>query len=147
MLLASKDIIAHTKVWQRRHGGNLYNMYPISLSSQKGFQEKMDQIPLYCKKAAELHKIASGLSHIHAGEVPQCNMMHWEFAGDVDQVEKAALEVAKEHKILILNKLWVRDFNPTPVTEISVGESLLNADMNQVIAALDLFNSKLASVS
>ena len=43
MLLGSKDFIQKAKIWLRRHGGNLYQLYPLAIPAKMNFEKRIEK--------------------------------------------------------------------------------------------------------
>jgi hypothetical protein len=40
-------VIAESRTWQRRHGGNLIHLYPFVLFAQRGLRERLERMEAY----------------------------------------------------------------------------------------------------
>lgn len=144
VLAGPADVIKQASVWQRRHGGNLFNLYPIALSAARGLAVRLEKFPLYLAKARDIAKIIEGLSHIAATPVvPQANMMHLSFTGSVEDVEEALLQNSIETGVYVGNRLWHRSFSPVPVLELYVGDGALDLSAEELALTLSALNSKI----
>jgi threonine aldolase len=132
MLLGPADFIAESKVWQRRHGGNLFSLAPNAIAAKIGLDRELPRIPEYCAKAAEVAAALKGLPGLRVvPEAPPTNMMHFHFQGDLDAIEDAFWQVARDSGTFLLGKIFPTD-NPTvgkaehsitaPGLEIETGE-------------------------
>ena len=54
ILAGPADVIAESRIWQRRHGGNLIHLYPYVLAAQKGLRERLGRMEAYHTKAKEI---------------------------------------------------------------------------------------------
>lgn len=145
MLLGSPDFIAEARVWQRRHGGNLYNLYPYVVAGEQGFDRYRPLMDSYVDRAKEIAALINRLSCIHVTpKMPPTNMMHLTFDLPQADVEAAALEVSADTGLWILGGLWSRPFErETPVFELAVGEATMKAGIDLVTRALIQFNDRL----
>ncbi len=113
-------------MWQRRHGGNLVQMYPFVLSAQHGLDTRLDRIPQYCAKASEIAEILRAFPQIEImPNPPQTNMLHIFIRGEKDRLEEAAAQIAREQKIWLF-----RYFAPSQIpgyckVEFTVGDATL----------------------
>lgn len=133
VLAGLADVIAEARVWQRRHGGNLVQLYPYVLSAQKGLQDHLERIPLYCQKAREVAATLAPFSQIEiVPDPPQTNMMHLYLRGDRDKLQHAALAIAQETGTWLFAGLA-----PTPLPnyskfELTVGEATLDFSNGEI---------------
>jgi threonine aldolase len=106
MLAGPADFITEAKVWQRRHGGNLYSLAPNAIAAKIGLNEQLPRIPDYCRKAAEVAaalKTLPGLTIVP--EYPPTNLMHLYFEGDLEAIENALWEVARDTGVFLLARV------------------------------------------
>lgn len=144
MLAGPADLIREAAIWQRRHGGNLFGLYPIALSASHGLDTKLEKFPLYLAKARSIAGIIAGLTHINAfPEEPHTNMMHLSFAGSVELVEKALLQTSVDTGVFIGNRLWQRSFAKEPVLELYVGEGAMDLSETEISQILNSLNEKI----
>jgi threonine aldolase len=127
VLAGPADIIAEARVWQRRQGGNLISLYPYVLAAQKGMQEHLGRIEMYCAKARD---IAAALDTLPQIEImpnpPQTNMMHLFMRGEREKLQEAALHVAEETQTWLFGNLAPSQIPAYSKTELSIGEAALD---------------------
>lgn len=127
VLAGPSDVIAQSRTWQRRHGGNLVHLYPYVLSAQKGLTERLERIDLYCKKA---RAVAAALSSFPQIEIvpnpPQTNMMHVFLHGERETLKAAALEVAEETGTWLFSQLTPTVIPTYHKFELVVGDATLD---------------------
>ena len=144
MLLGSEDLARDSRVWQRRHGGNLVHFYPFVLSADLGFETYVPKMPAYMKRAKEIAAVIDQLSEMTvAPRNPQTNMMHISFKQPLKKVEVAALEASAETGVWLLGGLWQREFFKDPIWELYVGDGALEMDIEQIVKTLSVFNLRL----
>ena len=106
MLAGPADFIAEARVWQRRHGGNLHTLAPNAIAAKIGMERHLPRIPEYCRKAAE---IAVALRDLEGLEVvprePPTNLMHLHFRGNLQAIENAVWEVARDSGVFLFGRL------------------------------------------
>ena len=71
-LLGPQDMIDTARVWQRRHGGNLVHMYPLSLSAQLGLDRELQRMDEYHKKAVAIAAILTSLPGVSRATSTDC---------------------------------------------------------------------------
>ncbi|MFN8595385.1 MAG: beta-eliminating lyase-related protein [Anaerolineae bacterium] len=140
MLLGPQDVINEARLWQRRHGGNLVQLYPMILSAQRGLDTRLERIPQYCTKAREIAGILAGFPQVVImPNPPQTNMMHLFFRGDKDRLEEAAASIMREQKICLL-----RGFMPSQIpgyckSEFVVGDATLEFGAEEIRSLFEEF--------
>ncbi|MCI0708790.1 MAG: beta-eliminating lyase-related protein [Chloroflexi bacterium] len=133
ILAGPDDFIREAKIWQRRHGGNLVQMYPYVLSAKIGMEKIMPRLQTFHDKAVE---IAAAISQHPAIEVtpdpPLTNMMHIFLKASGKALKEASLDIAEEHG------LWMGPwFGPTQIPayqkyELSVAEQAVSLETDYI---------------
>src|SRR6185369_14463076 len=106
VLAGPADFIAEARIWQRRQGGNLVQLYPYVLSAQQGLDLRLPRIPAYCAKAREVAAALAALPRVAVvPNPPPVNMMHLHLQGNGAALLQAALKVAQESGVWLFEKL------------------------------------------
>ena len=144
-LAGPESLIREAKIWQRRHGGNLFNLFPLALSSLHGLATRLDRFPAYYAKAKEVAHIISSLSHISViPESLQTNMMHLVFQADPQVVEDALLQTSLETNIFIAKRPWKRSFSDKTMIEIYIGDGALDLNADEIRGAMGILNHQIS---
>ncbi|HKD74767.1 MAG TPA: hypothetical protein VKB76_04700, partial [Ktedonobacterales bacterium] len=133
------------RVWQRRHGGNLVQLYPYVLSAQLGVQRHLDRMDAYAAKAQSVAAAITAMGNANVAIVPkppQTNMMHVQVRGDNEAILQAALEVSRASDIFAVPRLQPTLFPDQFVFEWTVGEATLDIADEEIVG---LFREMLAS--
>lgn len=102
MLAGSKHVIAKAKVWQRRHGGNLFALYPYIVSAKMNYEKRRDAFPKYLTRAREIAALFGTIDGLKVvPEQPHTNMFHLFIRADV-----AAIEAVRD-QIALRDKFWL----------------------------------------
>jgi threonine aldolase len=144
-LAGDAETIAESRVWLRRHGGNLVTMHPFVVAAETALDERLDRMSTYLAHARAL---AAALASVDGLEVvpdpPQTPMFHLLLRGEHEQLADAALSVAEELKVFLFAE-------PSPTTspawqrhEVMVGEVTLELEPAEV---RDLYAEVLARAS
>src|SRR5258706_8053326 len=97
ILAGPADVIAESRTWQHRHGGNLIHLYPFVLSAQKRLRERLGRMEAYHAKAKEIATLLTPFAQIGiVPNPPHTNMMHLVIQAERDTLEAAALDVAQQ---------------------------------------------------
>jgi threonine aldolase len=133
LLAGPEEAIAEARVWRIRHGGRLSTYEPMALSAERGLDEVLPRMPSFVRKAKE---IGAALARIDGVSVvpdpPQAAMLHVVVPGELDRVNDAVLEIAKERRTLIAG-----GFDPTALpnvqrTELGIGEPSLEVPTAEI---------------
>lgn len=77
MLFGSEEFITKARVWLRRFGGNLFQLYPLAIPAKMNFDKRIDKFPQWVERAKEIGKILHEDLEIQVYPYPvKTNMMH-----------------------------------------------------------------------
>jgi threonine aldolase len=126
ILAGPADVIAEARVWQVRHGGRLFTVFPFLLAAELGLDEVLPRMATYVEHARALGTALAELDDVSVvPDPPQAAMFHLHVHRDAERLEEAALELAEETKTWVAS-FWRPGADPAfGVTELSVGESNL----------------------
>jgi len=122
ILAGPADTIAEARVWQVRHGGRLFMVYPYLLAAEQGLDEVLPQMPELVRHTRELGTALAELDDVSVVPTPpQVAMFHVHVRRDAERLSEAALDVAEETKTW-LGAGWRPGADPSvAVLEISIG--------------------------
>lgn len=136
MLAGPADFIEESRIWQRRHGGNLPGMYPYVLAGKMGLEKHLPCIPDYVAKA---RAICDGLARIPGIVIvpnpPPTNMAHIHLKGDKEALIEAAKTVGEEMNIRLFRGLGEGIIPDTHAFELTIGEAALDIPTEEIIEA------------
>ncbi|HEY3462071.1 MAG TPA: beta-eliminating lyase-related protein [Gaiellaceae bacterium] len=133
LLAGPKDAIAEARVWRIRHGGRLSTYEPMALSAERGLDEVLPRMPSFVRKAKEIGAALARIDGVSvAPDPPQAAMLHVAVPGELERVNDAVLEIAKERRTLIAG-----GFDPTALpnvqrTELGIGEPSLEVPTAEI---------------
>ncbi|WP_313636551.1 beta-eliminating lyase-related protein [Paenibacillus sp. FSL K6-0276] len=88
ILAGSEDFTKQSKIWKRRHGGDLISLYPYIISSDHYYRQRVDKMQQYYEGAREL---AALVNQCHAVTTmptePISNMFHMHFQMSRESIE------------------------------------------------------------
>ena len=126
-LAGPADVIAEARVWQRRHGGSLFHLYPYALAARAGLHQRLGRMGEYYEKALE---IASALRDHPCLEVvpdpPQVPMMHLRLQTTAAALRTAALQLAEETGIWTFAESRPTDSPSWRTVELTVGDATMD---------------------
>lgn len=135
VLAGPADFIAESRIWQRRHGGNLIQMYPYVLSARLGMREHLDRMPEYYDKARSIAAALSVIPEIAiVPSVPQTNMMHLYLRGDSEAIMAAAMDVSSKTGIFTMSWLKPSILPDQCSFEWTVGAATLDIPDDEIVS-------------
>ncbi len=133
-LAGPADFIADARVWQRRHGGNLVQLFPYVLSARANFERRLPHFPTYHRRAVEISSALHGIPGVAiTPDPPQTHMMHVYLRGDPDQLMDANLALARDQRVWLLPWLRPADAPGYSMFELTIGDAV-KALTNEEIA-------------
>jgi threonine aldolase len=133
ILAGPEDFINEAKIWQRRQGGNLYTLAPYVISARASLEIRLGRMEAYHEKAKEVASILSSFDKLKiVPAIPQTNMMHVFFHGDLEKFEQASAKIAQEEKVCIFRKLRPTDDVKIGKWELAVGDDLMNFSNDEI---------------
>jgi threonine aldolase len=123
-------------VWQRRHGGNLVQMYPYVISARVGMQRHLPRMDAYVAKAravaAALTEAAiPGLALVP--NPPHTNMMHVFVHGDRENIIARGLEASRASGIFMVPRSSPTRLPDQGSFEWTVGEATLDVTEAEIV--------------
>jgi threonine aldolase len=138
MLLGSQAFIEEARIWQRRMGGNLYQLHPYAVSAKFGMDENLGRFAGFQQKALAMGAVLKELPRLHiTPPVPNACMMHLHAPVSVDEFKAFRLKIAARDKIWIGG--LIGESKHGSYLEIAVGENTLKiseAEITQIFTGL-----------
>jgi threonine aldolase len=143
MLAGPADVITQARVWQRRHGGNLVQLFPYVLSARQGFAERIERMASYHEKAKAIAAVCSSFPQIELiPDPPQTNMMHLYLHGEATKLAEAMLDIAEETGTWLLNFLAPTELPSYVKTELTIGDASMAIPTEEVAELFTLLFKK-----
>ncbi|MCJ7756327.1 MAG: beta-eliminating lyase-related protein [Thermoanaerobaculales bacterium] len=132
-LAGPADMIKEARLWQRRHGGNLVHLYPMTLSAEVGLGLRLERVADYHRKALEVAALLTGLPGVRVvPDPPHTNMMHVFLQGDKQRLLAAQKRVAREHDVDLFSSLTETIVPDVHRFELTLGDASLQFSGDQV---------------
>ncbi len=126
MLLGTRDFIDTAKLWQRRSGGNLYTLTPNAASAAMQFESRLERMPRYHTRAAELAKLLGQVEGIRVlPDPPHTNMMHVFLDTDSESARTARDRFAQERGVWLCGGTSPADAPGMCRVELYIGDGAL----------------------
>jgi threonine aldolase len=133
VLAGPKDVIAEARVWRVRHGGRLSTYEPMALSAERGLDELLPRMPSFVRKAREIGAAVARLDGVDVvPDPPQAAMLQVHVRGDLERLEDALFEIAKERRTLIAGYVAPTAVARVQMTEIGVGAPTLDVPTAEI---------------
>ncbi|MFC4411622.1 threonine aldolase family protein [Chungangia koreensis] len=147
-ILAGEDSFTEeSKVWKRRHGGDLISLYPYIISSDYYYEKRKDKFEQYYKEATELASLYNSCHDVFT--VPQeivSNMFHVHIKKPKDSVENVLIGVYEESNIGLTG--YVKEVNENECSyEVSIGDLYESVPKEDLQKAFELLDEKLKNVN
>jgi threonine aldolase len=138
LLAGPEDFIAEARIWLRRHGGNLVHMFPNAISAKIGVDLRLERIPAYVSRAAEVAEILNRFPGVTVEpKRPPTNMMHLYFDAPPDAVRNAAGQIALREKCLVIS--GTRQTDRGSKFELNIGDACLDMSSERLETVLSTF--------
>jgi len=147
ILAGDGDFTAQSKIWKRRHGGDLISLYPYIVSSDYYFERRRPKMAVFYEQAKELaalYNACYGISTLPA--VPVSNMFHVHLAQSKDRVETILIEIYEATGIGLTNHL--RENGDSACSfETNVGDRYADLPREKVEQAFHMLNRGMQAVT
>ncbi len=137
ILAGGQEFIQQSKVWKRRHGGDLISLYPYIVSADYYLDKRVDKMSQYFEAAKEVAKLFNscfGVSTVPA--VPVSNMFHVHFEYSKERIEPVIVELEKQTGIGLTSYLKETG-EQSCFFEISIGDAYAEIPRDMIKKVFD----------
>lgn len=137
MLSGPKLFTETSKIWKRRHGGDLYHLYPYIVTSENAYNLRSDKMATYYNNAviyANLLREIKGVTILP--ELPVCNMFHIFFDDKSDKLKKDLVEIMQETGLALFG--GIREVEGQCKIEVSIGDQFETIGLEMISEAVRL---------
>ncbi len=121
ILAGDRDFTEKSKIWKRRHGGDLFSLYPYIISADYYFNKRIDKMEHYYEEAIEL---AALFNQCHAVStqpvVPVSNMFHVHFDVPKEKLQPILIDIYHDTGVGLTG--YLRESGSTVNYEVSIGD-------------------------
>lgn len=136
ILAGSKDFTDESKVWKRRHGGDLISLYPYILSSDYYFNQRIDKMGEYYEQAKELAAMFNQCERVTTNPTePVSNMFHIHFDMPKKQLESILIRIYETTDVGLIANL-TENSETTCYCEMSMGDRYAGLPLEKVMTAI-----------
>ena len=135
-LAGPADFIAEARIWQRRHGGSMFSVYPYAAAARMYMEQHIHRFPEYRKRALGIAQALSGVDGVEvAPAVPHVNMMHLFFRGTVEAIAAARDEIASKRRLWLSTGFIPADVPGWCRAEVYIGSQAMELEDAEVVEA------------
>ncbi|MGU3470752.1 threonine aldolase family protein [Paenibacillus sp. D51F] len=122
ILAGDADLAQQSKVWKRRHGGDLVSLYPYIVSSEHYLDQRLPLMETYLNGARDLSSRFNRCSRMRTvPEQPVSNMFHLHLDLPMEQASALLEQTAKETGVAFLP--YLKETSPDSCAgEIHIGD-------------------------
>lgn len=129
VLMGPEDFVDESRIWQRRHGGNLYTQFPFVASAKQGLTERLPKMASWVQKANSLAAIINQVDGALTNPVqPHCNMFQLYLKGDPEVLQARHDKLAESTGTYLLGRLSAAQMPGYAMTEIHCWENAMTFD-------------------
>ncbi|MED1914699.1 beta-eliminating lyase-related protein [Bacillus thuringiensis] len=143
ILAGDEDFTKQSKVWKRRHGGDLISLYPYIVTAEYHFELRKHKFSQYYEHAKELagfYNKCQGISTRPA--VPVSNMFHVHADLPKEELERILVSLSEETGIGFTH--YVRqDDESSSSYEVSIGDRYAMIPKEELGSAFEKLNQKI----
>ncbi|MFP7298372.1 threonine aldolase family protein [Neobacillus niacini] len=147
ILAGDKAFSDESKIWKRRHGGDLISLYPYFLSADYYFNQRINKMNQYYEEAKEL---ASYFNKCHVVSTkplePVSNMFHVHFHAPKEEME-IILAALYEQSGVGLTSYVREEAESTSYFEVSIGDLYSQVPKQELSKVFNLLNEKMKDIS
>ncbi|MCL6457898.1 MAG: low specificity L-threonine aldolase [Gorillibacterium sp.] len=123
MLAGGEDFTKQSKVWKRRHGGDLISLYPYILSADYYAEQRLPRMQQYYEGAIELASLYNDCPAVTTlPVVPVSNMFHVHFSLPKAKVEPILISLYETTEVGLSGSLREDSETTTCSYEVSIGD-------------------------
>ena len=122
ILAGSEDFTRQSKIWKRRHGGDLISLYPYIITADYYFRQKAHKMQQYYEGAKELAILVNQCHAVHTLPAePVSNMFHMHFEMSKARIEPILVAVYEATEIGLTGVIRATGENSS-YCEVSIGD-------------------------
>ena len=137
VLAGPADLVAQTRPWRTRYGGDLPSSFPMIITALDGIESTLPKMGDYHRRAVDLAAAIDGAPGMRAfPNPPHCNAFQVHFAASAKALQAAALAYAEETGAWLFNAFEQGLLPDRASGELSVGAATMAWTVAEVVAAL-----------
>lgn len=146
ILAGDQDFITESKVWKRRHGGDLISLYPYIVSADYYFNQRLQKMEQYYGDAKELSKFLNQCCGVSTNpQEPVSNMFHVNFDVPKEKLEPILIEIYEVTGIGLIGKM--RGYSDKSCyCEVSIGDNYGNIPKDELRKVFSMLDEKMREI-
>lgn len=147
ILAGDQDFTEESKVWKRRHGGDLISLYPYIISADYYFDQRSHKMVQYYENAKELAEYFNSCHRVSTMPLqPVSNMFHVHFHATKEQVESILIEIYETTSVGLTS--YLRETSEGACHyEVSIGDQYANMSKGKVNQVFRLLDERMSGLS
>ena len=146
ILAGESSFIGESKVWKRRHGGDLISLYPYIISADHFFDHRVGRMEEYVRGAVELAEWYNGVEGIRTlPTIPVTNMFHVHVEAPKERMEQLLADLYKDTGIGLTHYLKETG-KASCFFEVSIGDAYSHVPRDRIRSALQELDHGLKSM-
>ncbi|UIO42880.1 beta-eliminating lyase-related protein [Brevibacillus brevis] len=143
ILAGDEDFTKQSKVWKRRHGGDLISLYPYIVTAEYHFEQRKHKFSQYYEHAKELAALYNQCQGISTRPtVPVSNMFHVHANLPKEELERIMVSLSEETGIGFTH--YVRqDDESSSSYEVSIGDRYAMIPKEELALAFEKLHQKI----
>ncbi|WP_188066838.1 threonine aldolase family protein [Brevibacillus brevis] len=143
ILAGDEDFTKQSKVWKRRHGGDLISLYPYIVTAEYHFEQRKHKFSQYYEHAKELAALYNQCQGISTRPtVPVSNMFHVHADLPKEELERIMVSLSEETGIGFTH--YVRqDDESSSSYEVSIGDRYAMIPKEELALAFEKLHQKI----
>lgn len=143
ILAGSREFTETSKIWKRRHGGDLISLYPYIVPARYYYRQRIGRMSEYYEQAKELAALFNSCDKVSTlPEVPVSNMFHIHFALPLEQLAPVLIGIYNETGIGLTPRLKPIG-GASCYYEINIGDHYGEADQTALRSMFRLLDERL----
>jgi len=144
ILAGDKEFTEKSKVWKRRHGGDLISLYPYIVTSDYYFDQRVSKMEHYYEEAKELAVFYNQCHSVKTLPLePVSNMFHVHFDVAKEELEPILIELYEETGVGLTS--YLSETGETSCSyEISIGDQYEKVPKEKLEKVFELLKEKLS---
>ena len=139
MLAGAKAFMDKARVWKRRHGGDLFRLYPYIVTAEAAYDLRKDRMATYLEYAKEYATLLSNIEGITlVPSSPVCNMFHVHFSEDQEVIMQQLIEVMQTCSVALFGGISKIE-NGYAKSEMTLGDAYGEIPKEKIEQAIELF--------
>lgn len=137
VLMGDKAFIAQSKIWQRRHGGNLINQFTSLISAKHGLETRLPQMESWVLRAQQIAALMNEVPGVKTQpSVPHCNIFRVFLKGDSKTLMERHKQLEDETNTRLFGGMSDAEMPGWSVAEVHCWENAMTFDETQLTSFL-----------